>query len=225
MFAFQFSFLFIGMKVGITPGLASLLLQIQVFFTIALAMILFKEKLHIIQGVGALLAAAGVAVVWHHSRGEISLAGFAFVIGAALFWSIGNAISKTINKNEIIPLVIWGSFVAWPPLLAVALFLDGPSVVIHSISHIHFASLCAISYIGYLSTLFGYIVWNWLLHQHPLATIAPYTLLVPIVALLTSTLYFGESFPLWKFGAAALVLSGLVINTLGSRFLSKKNPS
>lgn len=219
MFAIQFSFLFIGMKVGITPGLASLLLQIQVFFTIALAIFLFKEKLHIYQAVGALLAAGGVGVVWHYTRGEISLAGFTFVIGAALFWSIGNAIAKTIPKTEIIPLVIWGSFVAWPPLLALALIVDGTSAVIHSIYHIHIASICAISYIGYLSTLFGYIAWNWLLLRHPLATIAPYTLLVPIVALISSSLYLGESFPFWKFGAAVLVLSGLVINTVGSRFL------
>jgi len=37
----KFSFLFIGMDVGVPPGLASLLLQSQAFFTVLLAFLVF----------------------------------------------------------------------------------------------------------------------------------------------------------------------------------------
>ncbi len=222
MFALQFSLLFIGMKVGISPGLASLLLQVQVFFTIALAVFLFKEKLHITQVLGALIGISGIVLIWHHTRGEITMAGFMFVMGAAFFWSIGNAISKTIDKNEMIPLVIWASFIAWPPLLLLSLVLDGPTSVMSTISHFGIRSLGATAYIAYFSTLFGFLTWNYLLHKNTLATVAPFTLFVPIVAVISSSLYFHEPFPLWKLGAGFLVMSGLVINTFGPRFFPKK---
>ncbi len=222
MFAVQFSLLFIGMKLGITPGLASLLLQVQVFFTIFFAITIFKEKLHFCQILGAILAITGIAVIWIHTHGEVTPLGFIFVLGAAFFWSVGNVISKTIDRTEMMPLVIWGSLVAWPPLFAIVLSIEGPAVIFHSLTHISGKALMAALYIGYLSTLFGFVTWNWLLHRHALVKITPFTLLVPIVAMFSSTLYFQEPFPFWKFIAGSLVLSGLVINSLWIRFFPTK---
>ena len=221
MFALQFALLFMGMYAGVTPGLASLLLQLQVFFTALLAISFFGEKLHLWQVIGALVAFSGIALVAMHLTGDITLTGFLLVIGAAASWGAGNVISKKIGKVNMVSLVIWGSLVAWPPLLAISCFIEGPDKLFYTFQHLTWMSGGAVLYITYLSTLFGFGVWSWLLHHHPLGTIAPFTLLVPVFGILSSTLVLGEPLQSWKIFAALLVIAGLCINLLGPRIATR----
>jgi O-acetylserine/cysteine efflux transporter len=97
MFSLQFSLLFIGIGMNVAPGLASLITQIQVIFSILLGVIFFKEVAHIWQIIGSIISFAGLLVVAKHVEGSVSLEGFLFLIGAALFWSIGKLISKNLQ--------------------------------------------------------------------------------------------------------------------------------
>ncbi len=221
MFALQFSLLFIGMYAGVTPGLASLLLQLQVFFTVLLATLFFREKLHFWQILGALVSFSGIAFVAMNLGGNITLTGFLLVIGAAASWGVGNVISKKIGKVNMVSLVIWGSLIAWPPLLAISFIVEGADKVLYTFQHLTWLSGGAVLYITYLSTLFGFGVWSWLLHHHPLGTIAPFTLLVPIFGILSSVLVLGEPLQSWKVLAAILVIIGLCINLLGPKMFAK----
>jgi len=45
MFGIQFGFLFLGMKLGVSAGLASLALQLQVFVTLLLSAMILKERI------------------------------------------------------------------------------------------------------------------------------------------------------------------------------------
>jgi O-acetylserine/cysteine efflux transporter len=222
IFAMQFALFFIGMSLGVPPGLASILMQVQVFFSLLLAAFIFHEKIKPWQIVGALISFSGIAYAGTHIKGDLSFIGFLLVIAAAAFWGIGSAISKTLGKINMISLVIWGSMVAWPPLLLLSLFMEGPTQIIYCLEHLSWTSLGAVFYLTYLSTLFGYGLWSWLIHHLPLSTVAPFTLLVPVVALLSSALLLGEPIQAWKIGTSVLVIGGLCINFLASRFLRKK---
>lgn len=217
MFALQFSLLFIGMYAGMPPGLASLLSQLQVFFTVLLAMIFFGEKLRSWQIIGALVSFLGIALVAMNLSDSITFTGFVLVIGAAASWGVGNVISKKIGKVNMISLVVWGSLIAWPPLLILSLVREGFDKVFYSVQHLNWLSSGAVLYITYLSTLFGFSIWSWLLHHHPIGTIAPFTLLVPVVGILSSALVLGEPLQSWKIFAALLVIAGLCVNLLGPR--------
>ncbi len=63
MFALQFSLLFLGMKLGTSPGLASLLLQSHVFFTILFAVLFLGEKPGKWQLLGAAIAFCGIGLI------------------------------------------------------------------------------------------------------------------------------------------------------------------
>ena len=114
----------------------------------------------------------------------------------------------------MIALVIWASLVAWPPLLVVSLFVDGPSQIYQDLTQMNLLSLSSVLYITYMSTLFGYSAWSWLLQHHNMQTIAPFTLMVPIFAMMFSVLLLGEPLQTWKIIAAALVILGLCINLI-----------
>lgn len=214
MFALQFSCFFIGMKLGVPPGLAAILLQTNVFFSLIIAMVFFQEKLKPLQIVGALISFSGITYAGINVQGELSLAGFFLLIAAAAFWGAGSAISKVIGKVNMVSLVVWGSFVAWPPLLLLSLLVEGPEEIAYSFEHLSWISVGALAYLTYLSTLFGFGLWSWLLHHLPLSKVAPFTMLVPIVAMLTSSLILGEPLQSWKIEAAILVIGGLLINNL-----------
>ncbi|HET6827031.1 MAG TPA: EamA family transporter [Ramlibacter sp.] len=220
MFSLQFALLFGGMFLGMPAGLASLALQVHVFITIALAMAVAGERPSAPQLGGALLAFLGIVVIASRSGGEATALGITLVLLAAAAWAVGNLLSKRIGAVDPLALVVWGSLVAFGPLLLLSLALEGPARVLSSLSQLSLAGLGSIAYLVYPTTLLGFGIWSWLLKRHPAATVAPFTLLVPVVGFTSATLLLGEPLQAWKVLAALLVLAGLAVNLFGARLLS-----
>lgn len=223
MFALQFSLLFMGIKAGVTPGTASLLLQLQVLFAVLLAAVFLREKLHPWQISGILVSFTGIALVALHADGNMSWLGFSLVIGAAVSWSVGNVITKRMGQIDMFSLVVWGSLIAWPPLLALALITEGKDQVMSTFQNLNWLSGGSILYIAYLATLLAFTIWNKLLRLYPLGTIAPFTILAPIVGILSSVLVLDEPLQSWKIWAGILVTLGLCINLFGPKIVLGKN--
>ena len=57
------------------------------------------------------------------------------------------------------------------------------------------------------------------MRKYPTATIAPFTLLVPVFGMLSATLLLDEPLQWWKIVAGLLVLGGLAFNQFGSRLM------
>jgi len=220
-FAIAFSLLFMGIYFGVTPGLASLLYQMQVFFTLFFAVKFFGEKLHGSQILGALIAISGIALVGIKLGGSVSLLGFFCILLGSLSWGGGNAISKKIGKVDMLALVVWGSLAAWPPILAASLIFEGPSAISFSLTHLSSTSIAALAYISYASTLLGFGIWSWLIHHHPLSSIAPFALLVPVFGMLSSAGMLGEPLESWKLWAFSLIVSGLALHLFGRRIWTR----
>ena len=222
MFALQFALLFIGMQVGMTPGMASLLMQVQVFFSIFFAVIFIGETPTVGQLVGALVSFSGIGLVALHFDSNVSFLGFLFIMGAAATWGIGNLITKKIKTTHLISVIVWGSFIACFPMFLLALIFEGTGSFSYTYEHLSWKGCVSLAYIVYISTWIGYGVWNWLISRYPVGMIVPFTLLVPVVGMLSSILVLGESFQLWKLAAGLLVISGLCINILSTRFFMAK---
>lgn len=217
MFGVQFGCLFLGIDRGVSPGLASILIQLQVFFTIVLALLVFKEKLTPWQIAGAAVSFSGIAIVGMFVNGNASIAGVLLIVLAAISWGSGNIVAKSLGKVNILSLVIWASLISWPLLLTLSLYVEGPQRIFDSMKNLTFESAGAALYITYCSTLFGYCVWSYLLSCHSVSKVAPFTLLVPICGIVSSSWLLGESLPDWKIAAASLVIFGLCINMFGPR--------
>jgi O-acetylserine/cysteine efflux transporter len=220
IFAMQFGFLFTGMAIGMSAGLSSLILQLQVFFTIGLSVLLLGERPTLWQLAGAALAFAGVGLVALNVGGDVTILGLVLLIAAAASWGGGNVVSKKISQRSssanVLGLVVWGSLFAIPPLLAVALLLD-PDHFVSSFTNLDWVSVGSIAYIVYLSTLFCFAAWSGLLARYPVSTVAPFTLLVPIFGFLGSAVLLGEPLQDWKLVASSLVIAGLCLNLFGPR--------
>lgn len=136
MFALQFSLFFAGMYDGVPPGLASILMQMHIFFSILFAAAFFREVPHVWQFVGGILAFSGIYVIASHIGGEMTLKGILLIISATMCWGLGNNISKTLGKVDMVSLVVWGSFFAWPPVLALSFYLEGVDTIVSAIKNL-----------------------------------------------------------------------------------------
>jgi O-acetylserine/cysteine efflux transporter len=213
----QFGLLYLAMRSEISPGLASLVIQTQVFFTLLLAVRLNGERVQMTTWFGLALAVAGIAVIVAHADGTTTPLGLAMVLAAAFSWACGNLVGKRAGPVNMLAYVVWSSAFAVPPLLVLALVVDGPERIAAALPAANAATWAAVLWQSFANTLFGYGCWAWLLARHPAASIVPMALLVPVFGMGASSLLLAETLPGWKLAAAALVLAGLAINLFGPR--------
>ena len=219
----QFGLLFMGMRLGMAAGLSSLVIQLQVFFTIGLAAWWLHDRLTRHSLIGAGIAAAGIVVLGAQkvmAGATSTFAGFLLVIGAAVGWAIGNVIAKRAAsraKVDMLSLVVWASLAAPLPLFAASFAFEGGSRVFTTIAHMGLGPWACVLFMSYFATIFCLANWNGLLHRYPTAVIAPFALLVPVSGLLSGALLLGESLAPAQFAGVAMVLAGLAWNVFGAQ--------
>ncbi|GAN82202.1 EamA family transporter [Acidocella aminolytica] len=213
----QFGLLFLAMDGHVSPGLASLVIQVQVFFTIFLAMARSGERLRRFQILACLLAVAGIVVIAAHVNRHTTPLGLVLVLLAAGCWASGNIVAREGRPDNFLAYVVWGSLFSAPPLLVLSLLVDGPVAICHALSHASLGGWGALVWQSLGNSWFGYASWGFLLARYPSATVAPMALLVPVFGMGTAVLWLGEPMPLWKLAAAALVLLGLSVSVFYPR--------
>ena len=213
----QFGLMFVAMNGHISPGLASLVVQTQVFFTIGMAMVLSKERLARLQWIALALATGGIAVIIAHTDGSTTPLGLVLMLLAALSWAGGNIVSRRAGPINMVAYVVWSSLFAVPPLAVLCLATEGWDAIAAGFAHAGWGTWAAAAWQAAGNALFGYAAWGWLLGRYPAATVTPMALLVPVFGMGGSALLLGEELPAWKLAAAALVLGGLALNLLWPR--------
>jgi O-acetylserine/cysteine efflux transporter len=121
----QFGLLFLAMKSDITPGLASLVVQTQIFFTIALSMRLTGERVRAHQIAALLIATLGLALICARTDGSATPLGMGLVLMAALSWSGGNLVARAGKPSNMLAYVVWAGLFSVPPLLLFSLIFEG----------------------------------------------------------------------------------------------------
>lgn len=220
-FALQFTLLFSGIKLGLPAGLASLVIQLQAFFTIGLAVLLLGERQRAVQLAGALVALCGMGLVAIHLEGQATLTGFVLVVLGGLCWAVANIATKKMGQVNALSLVVWGSLVASPPLLLASWLMEGAPAWQLAAHNFSLKSLGTVLFQAYPNTILGFGIWSMLMRRYAAATIAPFTLLVPVAGMSSAALLLGEPLEWWKVAAGALVLGGLALNQFGARLWAR----
>jgi len=209
----QFGILFFAIDGKISPGLASLVIQTQVFFTIGFAMFFAKERLRLYQAVAVSIAMTGLGTIALHTDASTTFLGLVLVVFAGLSWGIGNTVSRRAGSINMLAYVVWASLFSLPPLFLMSwIFEGGWEQMSTSISSAPIGAWAGVFWQSWGNTVFGYAAWAWLLSKHPAAVVAPAPLLVPIFGMGASAFFLSEPLPLWKILAAGLVIAGLVVN-------------
>lgn len=216
----QFGSLFTALKLGMPTGLASLVVQMQVFFTIAFSAALFGEvptRLQIIAGATAML---GIVIIGSDSGKQAPLLPFIIVLVGAMGWAIANVIAKRARGADMLSFVVWSSLAAPLPLLVLSLIVDGYEAVRAPLANPTWTAAICIFIQAVPATIFGFSVWSRLLNRYSAATVAPFALLIPIFGLLSGWFFLNERpFSIPVIIGSVLVLVALSLNVFGARLL------
>jgi len=205
----KFSLLFVGMDIGMPAGLASLVLQVQAFFTLGFAAVLLRERVRPLQAIGLVLATG--------LHGLATPGGFALVIAAAAAWGVGNVAIKRASPADPFRFMTWWCVIPPLPLLALSLAFEGPAEISRALSGIDLGGIGAVAYIAFAATTVGWGLWAYLMRVYSASTVAPFSLLVPVFGLGFAALLLGEPLGIRTVIAAGLVISGVLLTQRAPR--------
>jgi O-acetylserine/cysteine efflux transporter len=211
-FSMQFGFIFLAVWLGMPVGLASLVVQSQVFFTLLLALFVDQVRPTTGQVLGVSIGAAGIAWVGFDLGQSMPLLAFTATLFAALGWSIGNTLIKSMGPVSAFPLVIWASLVSALSLAPLSFLLEGIDPWLRTADLVIqgnavFIGSLLLNAIG--ASILGYGGWAWLLRRHPAPIVAPFTLLVPVFGMGSAALLLNEAIRPAAWPGIVLVFLGL----------------
>ncbi len=224
----QFGLLFTGMQLGMPAGMSSVVLQTQAFITMLMAAALLGETPHRWQWLGLCIAIGGLVFIGAaHGDGAsgMTLAGFLLTVGAAAMWAGSNLLTRVAARQgpyEPVSFIVWSSVFPIVPLLLLACVVDGTEAVGQQLRGLGGRELGVVAYLALLSTLLGYGLWTRLLQRYATSTVAPLSLLVPVVGLLSAMLLLGERPTAWQWMGTLGVLAGMVINQFGGLWAKRR---
>src|SRR5436853_5854561 len=197
------------MNTGLPAGLASVIAPLQPVFTIPLAAVALGERPSLHQVAGVSLAVAGIGAIAAGRAHGVPLQAVALGIASAASWGCGNVVTRAAGTKRPFSLLVWSSVVAPLPLLGLSLIFEGSARWQGAASSINASGIAALGYVVIVSTFFGYGVWYRLMSRHPASTVAPFTLLVPVIGITTAWLVRNER-PTWgELAGSFVVLVGL----------------
>lgn len=207
----QFALLYLSLALGMPPGLASLLLQVQVVLSVIVSAVVLGERPNRHQAIGIAVGMAGLAIVLIGHSYVAPWLPVVILLLAALSWAIGNALSRRARVASGLSLVVWSGLIVPIPSLALAMIVDSPAVVLHALTHLSLIAILSTVYTAVAASLIGYGIWNTLLAKYPMSAVVPFTLLVPIVGILIAWIVVNEQPSLTEIVGGTIMLAGLAI--------------
>ena len=207
----QFGFLYSSMHAGMPPGLAALVLQAQVIFTIVLAAVCLHEVPSRRQVAGVVLGSLGLVVVAVGRGGHVTVAALCLCLLGGLSWGIGNVVSRASGIRGGLSLTVWSALVVPVPLFALSILLDGPHAVGHALADFSWKSVVSTLYTACLASLVGYAIFNTLLSRYAPSAVVPWALWGPVVAMAAAWWLLDQRPNGAELGGGALLLVGVLV--------------
>jgi len=218
----KFGLLFVGMHLGMTAALSSIVLQAQTFFTAILAYFILKQSLSLTKIIGMIIAFLGILGMFIErlNSTEIGFYSFSLIVIAGLAWAISNIIINKSKEVEPLSLIVWMSLIPPIPLLILSYFFETNQV--NTLLNIGIKEIMVLVYTSGISTLFGFAIWSRLIKENGASQIAPFSLLVPVFGVILSYIY-GESLTLIEIISSLIMFIGLIVFVLGERIFKKNS--
>ena len=210
----QFGLLYTAMAMGMPAGLAALVLQAQVIFTVVIAAGWLRERPTGRQVAGIGLATVGLVVVAIGRGGHLPAVALIVCLLAALSWGIGNVVARASGAGGGLGLTVWSATVVPVPLFALALVVNGPAAVGQGLADFGGRAALSTLYTAGLASLVGYAIFTRLLSRYPTSAVVPWVLLAPVVAMATAWPLLGERLTAAEAVGGAVMLVGVLVTAV-----------
>ncbi|MGY4643872.1 EamA family transporter [Cellulomonas sp. URHB0016] len=223
----QFVFLYLAMDTGMPTGLASLVLQSSAPFTVLLAAAFLRERVTGRQALGVAVAVAGLGGIAVHRaglEGGATLLPVVLTLCGGLGWAVGNLGNRLAMQSapgEAFRLMLWMSVVPVVPLAVLSLTVEGPAQIAASLHGLTtptgLLALGGLAFTVLVAYVGGAGLWTVLMGRHPSSTVAPFSMLVPVVGIAASWLLLHERTSAAELAWGALVVAGVLLGSTRRR--------
>jgi drug/metabolite transporter (DMT)-like permease len=208
LFSVEFLCLFIALDLTTVGRVSIIFYSMPVWLALAAHVLLPAERLSVVRVIGMVLAMAGVALaLLDRSNGQASLLGDLLALAAALCWA-GIALCVRVTPLTRVPpeqQLLWQLIISAPVLLLAAPFFGD---LMRDVLPIH---MWGLTFQIFAVASFGYLSWFWLLTVYPASSVASFSFLSPVFAVILGWLLLGEHAGWTIWAALLLVAAGIYL--------------
>ena len=171
------------------PGKTSILVFTMPFWVIVFAWPILHERIHGLQWIAVAFAIAGLVFVLEPWQMHTSMFSKTLAVIAGMCWAIGVIHAKKLHniaKVEPLAFTFWQMLVGLVPVLLCQLIIDRPPVVWSN------TFIVVTLFNGIVATGLGWLAWLYVLHRLPAGTTSLSSLGIPVIAIFSSWIQFGE---------------------------------
>src|SRR5580704_7465713 len=188
--------------------------QLATPFTVLLAWPMLAERPSLITSAGVVLAFVGVVVLAAGPGLSAKALPLLLVVGAAFSFAVSNVLTKRYGPFDPLMLMGWSSLFTVPQVMLASLMLEHGQLASLVAADAH--GWLALAYTVVFGGIIGFGLWFWLIARCPMSRVAPFGLLLPVFALISSVLFLGEPLTATLIAGALICIAGVAITQSGS---------
>lgn len=210
----------LSLKVATNVSALAIAGQLGVPFSMLLAVVVLKEKIHAYRIAGVALSLAGVGILVFDPRVASELPGILLTALGSFIWACSSLVQRNLRGVPVLTMYAWIGFVGTILLLPIALLLEPHGVA--NIPQIPLKSFGWVAFSAVGSTVIGHGSMSWLLQRHPISAVTPLTLATPVVSVIAASLFFRTPLTSLMILGGVVALTGVSIVTLRSARAGEK---
>jgi drug/metabolite transporter (DMT)-like permease len=200
-------------------GRTSVLVFTMPFWTLLLAWPVLHERVRGLQWLAVMLALVGLVLVVEPWRWEGDLTPKLWAVLSGFGWAAGSVATKYFQRRHRLDML---NFIAWQMVAGIAPICLIPAVYPFPPTQWTAAYLAALFYAGVIATALGFLLWTMILVRLPAGTASLNMFAIPVIALISSMLVFGERLTAAEWLGIASIGAGLVIVSLRAWIASRR---
>jgi O-acetylserine/cysteine efflux transporter len=205
----QFAVLYAGVAMSGNMSSVAIAGQLNVPFTTLLSVMLLGEVIHWRRWLGIGLAFLGVVVLAFNPEVLASWQGLLLIVVSGFIGSVGLVAIKRVRQLEPLELQAWLAWGSLPLLLPLSLAVEDGQAA--SLAQAGTAGWGALLYSAGLASLWGHTAYFALIRRYPVSSVAPVTVLTPLLGVAFSVLLLGDRLD-WRMAIGGLLtLTGVTV--------------
>jgi O-acetylserine/cysteine efflux transporter len=203
----QYGLTFTGLSM-IDASLGGIIVQLEVPFSVLLAVIIFRERPGLLRIIGMTVSFIGIALIAGKPSLSGQLEGILLTASGALVWAIGQIMYKRISSQiDGLTGIAWIGVIAAPQMLIGSMIFETGQV--DALMNASWVGWASVVYLGLIMTVVGYGIWFTVLARNPVSHVMPVLLVLPIFTVLFSMLLLGERPSLEVLLGGVTILAGV----------------
>lgn len=202
-------------------GKISVLAFTMPFWTLLLAWLLLDERMRPLQWLAVMLAGVGLVLILQPWAVQSSGISKILALAAGFSWAASIIVAKRLRARHQVDLI---SLTTWQLTLGMIPLLIGAWLVPERAIEWTPVFIWTLLYAGVLGTGLGWLIWLYVLNRLPAGTASLNALAIPIIAVFSSWLHFGERPEAIEGIGMAIIAIGLALMS-GVAVLEQQQPA